>query len=466
MTRLARPLTPANPPPHLPPMPLPTAGLKTRFRWVLPCILFLGFALRVGLMFREDPVQSMLNQNDGMEYLAYARSILDGKGDDHARIFDLVRPPGYPLFLIPFESLFPMESRHLLVSIRGFEPPVRISDAMFRTIEGVQCAIDMATACIVGLIAGRIGGSRARLWTTALYAFNPLVAVFPAWVMAETVFIFLTWLGIFLLQSLGEGSSPQRWRRLVGAGIALAFACLCRPSLQAFLPVAAIWVGWIGYRRTGRLRTAIAQMAGLTVAVSVWLLPLQVRNLWHHGEFNIAPRYATAMYAMSSSREYYATFAARTPHEYYASLARLFAPYHVGSGKYQADWVRDASAFRRGRPADWWRMQGLKMIGFWRPWLNPMLYAWPMVAASALATIPTFLAGFLGMFSRRSRHPSRPLLVGIVIVGYLTGGFLFIVATRFRVPMVDIGLMVFGGIWLAGLGRPDADTPPAASEPA
>ena len=63
--------------------------------------------MRTGLSLRTDPESSLIELEDGIEYLAYARSILDGKWDDHPRIYDLVRAPLYPLFLVPFEALTP-----------------------------------------------------------------------------------------------------------------------------------------------------------------------------------------------------------------------------------------------------------------------------------------------------------------------------------------------------------------------
>ncbi len=419
-----------------------------RQRWLLSILLVIGLGLRTGLSLRTDPESSLIELEDGIEYLAYARSIIDGKWDDHPRIYDLVRAPLYPLFLVPFEALTPQKGRELTPSAKHhLEPPVKVSRGMFRAIQAVQVALSLATAGLVGLIARRLAGPSAQIWATGFMALNPFVATFAGWVMTETLFIFLVWAALHQLQVFAAETGRRRTWRLVGAAVVLALGCLCRPTLQALLPFVALWAGWVVWRTEG-WRPAVARMAILTAVVSTLLVPFQYRNWRHHGEFNLSPGYATAVACMANSEEYYRTLTAGSQEEYQAHLAVLFKDYHKSSGLKGEDWRRDARRFRQEHPGEFWHLQMLKVLIYWRPWLNPKAFSPAFVAVSAAVMVPLFVFGAAAVASPLRRHPFCKLLLLVIAVGFITGGLFFMTSVRFRVPFVDVSLMVLAAAWL------------------
>jgi hypothetical protein len=68
-----------------------------------------------------------------------------------------------------------------------------------------------------------------------------------------------------------------------------------------------------------------------------------------------------------------------------------------------------------------------------------------------LAPVRRRLRGGEGPVVRvRRRHPFCKLLLLVIAVGFITDGLFFMTSVRFRVPFVDVNLMVLA---VAGLGR-------------
>jgi hypothetical protein len=98
----------------------------------------------------------------------------------------------------------------------------------------------------------------------------------------------------------------------------------------------------------------------------------------------------------------------------------------LGSGTTPADWVAEARSFRANHPADWWELQRHKLIHFWTPWLNPLIFLKSQVLASIMALAPLFLlAAFELGRRRRQLDEFLWLLLGLVGIGWLVGGLLF-----------------------------------------
>ena len=386
----------------------------------------------------------MIEWDDGIEYLAQAKSILRGHLDDYPRTYQFIRSPLYALFLVPFEWLTPQEGREWTPSAKyHLDPPVKISTGMFRTIQAVQCLLSMGAALLVGRIAGQIAGPTASLMAMGFFALSPFIVAFAGVVMTETLFLFLLWLALHELMRFARTSGPQRWKPLVSASIVLSLGCLCRPNLQASLPVVAIWVGWIEWRNARSLKGSLAAMTLITVLISAVLLPLMIRNHQRYGELNLSPHYAKAVLAQGHSRYYYRVLAAANREDYNENLGLLFRPSKADSGMTQEHWLDEPREFFREHRKEWLILQWLKAKAFWRPWLNPTVFSGTHVAVSAIATVPLFLGAFASLLIPSiRRHPMTPLLWGVVGTSYLIGGLLFTASARFRIPFVDVAFMV------------------------
>jgi 4-amino-4-deoxy-L-arabinose transferase-like glycosyltransferase len=391
-------------------------------------LLFLvGLLLRLGFCLLVNK-ETAIGEGDGKEFFGYAQSLLALQGDNYPRFFTSIRPPFYPIFLMPF---------------------VAVNDQIVWHIQLAQSLIGCFQAFVLAKIAGRWCGQRAGNWAFVLALLHPFLIYYCAYVLTETLFIALLWSGIACLQRLDEPplKNPGRW--LILGGIALGLACLTRPTLQPFLVVAVFWLGWRMWR-IGGWTTALKRMAYFTGVVSLLLLPFMIRNLRVHGDFSLAPGGGPAMYAMSNSPDYLRMYEAKTKEEYYEVFGRLVIHYSVKGETPVEVYLEEARDFRQNHSADWWRLQWYKFKHFWTPWLNPLIFPRSLYLLSLVATTPLFLLAAIELWRRRRKmsDPFLVLLLGLVAVGYIVGGFLFHVQVRYRIPFIDVAFLLLTASFL------------------
>ncbi len=382
-------------------------------------LLLAGLLLRIAYCTTVDR-ESSFGGWDGKEYYAYAQSLVSHQWDAYPRYFNSIRPPFYPIFLLPF---------------------VVLSKAVW-PIQLAQSFMGVFQAFVLAHIAGRWRGRRAGNWAFAIALFHPFLIYYCAFVLTETLFITLLWLGIACLQRLDdpELKIPIAW--LTGAGVALGLACLTRAPLQLFLIVAVLWIGWRAFRNSGWV-SALKRMAYFTIIASSLLLPFLVRNYLVHGEASLAPGAGPEMFAFGNSPEYLRTYEARTKDEYYQISGKLVERISVNYSESLKPWLDEVRDFRQNHPADWWRLQWYKFKHFWTPWLNPLIFSRTNHLISVLTITPLFLLAAAELVVRRTtRDPFLLLLLGLIAVGYLVGGLLFHVQVRYRFPFVDVAFIV------------------------
>jgi len=391
-------------------------------------VLLAAVALRLAYALTLNTEQIFFGW-DGREFHAYAQSLLAGRGDDYPRFFNFIRAPGYSLFLMPFVALDTGTLRH---------------------VQFAQVLLGGWQVWLLGLIAARWAGQRAGNWALVLGAFNPFLIYYCALLMTECLFITLLWAGLAALQRLLPGHDARDpWRWICWSGVALGLGCLTRPGLQLLLPAAALWIGWLAWRQGGA-RAALARMAGFTAVVSALLLPWQAANVRAHGQFTLAPWHGQAVHFQTHTLEYLATYEARTKDDYYRAFGKACRDISTEPQAVPREqWLARARAFRRDHPAEWWRLQRHKLVHFWTPWLNPLIFPRHQVWASALSQTPLFLIA-LAEIARRLRRPDPflALLLAVLAAGLLVGGMLFLTAVRYRIPFVDVAFLVLTACWL------------------
>lgn len=394
-------------------------------------LLIVGLLIRFGYCLTVNR-EVAFGGWDGKEYYAYAQSLLAFQGDNYPHFFTSIRPPFYPIFLSPF---------------------VAINDSVIWHIQLAQSLVGCFQAFVLAQIAGRWRGGRAGDWAFVLALFHPFLIYYCAFILTETLFIALLWSGIACLQRLDEPQlkNPARWLTL--GGVALGLACLTRPTLQPFLAIAALWIGWRMWRTNG-WATALKRMAYFTAVVSLLLLPFMVRNLRVHGDLSLAPGGGQAMYAMSNSPDYLRMYEARSREEYYEIFGRLVTHYSTQGGASPEIYLEEARDFRQNHSAEWWRLQWHKFKHFWTPWLSPLVFPRSLFILSLLTTTPLFLLAAAELWRRRKvRDYFLVLLLGLVLVGYVVGGFLFHVQVRYRIPFVDITFLLLTASLLGHLSH-------------
>lgn len=388
-------------------------------RWHL-WLLIIGLLIRVvyGLMVSRE---ASFGGWDGKEYYAYAHSLLAFQGDAYPRYFNSIRPPFYPIFLIPF---------------------IILKDNSVWHIQLAQAGLGVLQAFVLAKIAGRWRGQRAGNWAFALALFHPFLIYFCAFVLTETIFILLLWCGIGCLQRVNDPKldSATGWLTLSAASLALG--CLTRAPLQLFLIVAVFWIGWRTLALKG-WKIALQRMAYFTLVVSLLLLPWMIYNLRTHGEFTLAPGGGQAMYTLSNSPDYLHVFEATTKDEYYQAQDRMTRRISAEEKSSLEAWAAEVETWRQTHKADWLRLQWYKFKHFWTPWLNPVIFSRANFLMSVVSAAPLFLLAPVELWRRRKlRDPFLILLLGLIGVGYLVGGFLFHVQIRYRIPYVDISFLL------------------------
>src|ERR1700674_3474275 len=80
-----------------------SAGGWRWHRWHL-WLLVAGLLIRMAYCVTVDK-ESSFGGWDGKEYYAYAQSLLSHQWDAYPRYFNSIRPPFYPIFLMPFVAI-------------------------------------------------------------------------------------------------------------------------------------------------------------------------------------------------------------------------------------------------------------------------------------------------------------------------------------------------------------------------
>lgn len=395
----------------------PTDG---QARVVLIVLTALAVGLRLAYAATVKEADAIVGW-DGWEYLSYARSILAGTSDAYVTHLNSIRPPFYPLFLagctlittavVPFvqflQSLF--GGAHVVLA--------------YRTVRLVSC-------------------NRGALVAAALIAFCPHLVFLSAFLYTETLFALLLWAGLYFFVRAAVPLARRSVVLLVVSAALLGLAALTRPTVLLLAPVLAL-ILLIGPRfrfelPTGTMAQRFLVFAGVFVAI---VTPWMFRNLAIHGEFTLAPRHGAFILAFGNSPKLLGVYEAETVDEYYSRQNALTAQFEVEGGIPQSEWLIEPKRFVREDTTQWLRLEMHKMLHFWTPWVNPMLYSASVVALSAVYSVPVFLVGLFGLGRLLKHRPplGRPLLA-VIGIGFLTGGLIFHTQVRYRVPFVDIAL--------------------------
>lgn len=253
-SRLGLPVaTPATPPAH------ELHASTTRDRLLLLSICVVALLLRLVVVW-ECAGAGLFS--DMQEYYDRARHLID-----HGQFYpDAFRPPAYPVFLAALALVF---DDHLLIAVRV-----------------VQAVLGAASVALTGLLAQRMTGPRAGLIAAAIVAVYPAWLIYPVYIIAETVFTFLTLLGLWLWSRRGY------WTAML-AGLVLSIAMQTRAvgiatiAGIAVASVVALVIPFVVRIRRGSSQTSLDEtactplamrLALLVVTFAIALAPWVVRN--------------------------------------------------------------------------------------------------------------------------------------------------------------------------------------------
>jgi 4-amino-4-deoxy-L-arabinose transferase-like glycosyltransferase len=261
-----------------------TASFKSRANAGLA--LGAGLALRLYLVLKFP----MNNASDSATYIDLAQNWLRhgiyGVAIQGQIVPVDVRPPGYPAFLVAAS-----------VTLGGSHLGILLA----------QAVVDLATCCVVALLAARIASAAGRkraalagLWIAALC---PFVANYTTGILTEVLATFFTALALLVLaegfQTAGSGGSlsgQQGWAgwiqdRWFLGGLVVGLGTLVRPETPLLLAAAglALLARWWRPANWPKLvRAGILMFVGMLLP----LLPWAARNWRAVGEVQfLAPRY-------------------------------------------------------------------------------------------------------------------------------------------------------------------------------
>lgn len=231
---------------------------RVRRDFVLPALLLTALLLRIAvIVVRHEQLQV-----DTDAYLAIAQNLLNGNG--------YCSVPGQPTAFRP--PLYPL----LVAACLSVGGPILIG--------AVQTLFGAVTVWLTYRLARCCQFShRTGLLAAGLVAVDPLLIMYTAEVMTETLFTFL----VTSLLAVSLWRAQRAWKGVV-VGVLFGITALCRPSIWAFGALAV--VGWLAsvvldgrsaaggegsiirHDRWYRLKTGAACAVSVAVTVSPWVL--------------------------------------------------------------------------------------------------------------------------------------------------------------------------------------------------
>lgn len=245
-----------------------TGRLSPRWEIVaLVAILLVGAGLRVAYLaelVRDPTFSSPAFDAHYHDYWAWGLVSGDwsrpmGLDDPRIERTPFFRPPAYPYFLAGVYAVF----GHDYLAARV-----------------VQFALGLVSVVLVHGFTRRWFGPSEGLVAAALAATYWIFLFFEGELLAPVVLVPLV---LGALATLAGCAGRPSAGRIAAAGLLLGLATLARPNVLAFVPVAALWLAWVG-RRRGTRRAAGSAALVVAVAAAV-VVPAAIRNYRASGEW-------------------------------------------------------------------------------------------------------------------------------------------------------------------------------------
>jgi arylsulfatase A-like enzyme/4-amino-4-deoxy-L-arabinose transferase-like glycosyltransferase len=216
----------------------------------MPLLFVMAVGLALRLLALQQAADMLRLPGDEAYYVSVARALVaEGR---HPGSF---RAPGYPFFM------------SLIFRLAG---PTNL-----QAVRIAQILLALLSIGLVHSIARQAYGRRAAFWSALAMAVTPNLVHFTLFLWAETLFIALLLLALWLLQRY---DIRQRALDLALAGLTLAAAALARESILPFLPVVLAWV----LLRPATLSQRCRAGALFLACVLLPILPWTLRNYREH----------------------------------------------------------------------------------------------------------------------------------------------------------------------------------------
>jgi 4-amino-4-deoxy-L-arabinose transferase-like glycosyltransferase len=237
--------------------------MKTKLLYALIGILILVHLVMV-LPAMQYPSRYQLR--DSYDYLDLARTLLS-TGRFTSTVYpgvDLLRPPGYPVFLMI--GLWLGHGETGLISL-------------------IQVLLLFVTAWLLYRISVELGHRQIGLIAVIIYLLNPNAAFWSMVLLTETLTGFWLTLGLWCFVHFWT-TKRRRW--LLGAGLTLAIGALTRPIILPMAIGLGLLFFLLEWRRSNLPIQSLKASLVFFVGFLVLVIPWQLRNLEVHKQFTIS----------------------------------------------------------------------------------------------------------------------------------------------------------------------------------
>jgi hypothetical protein len=402
---------------------------RSRQRVVLAGVLILAFVVRLVVILKiQSPVVG-----DALEYLDGARRLLEGQPLAAKNDYFFVRAPGYSLFVAGVWAL--SGTRSLLL------------------VQVAQVLVAVATCAYVIALARCLSDKpQVAFWSGLVAALYPYHLHSSAVIGAEVLsMLFLAASTYHLVRGLA--ATPD-WRQVVLGSLLYAFANLVRPNNATALPFLLLFFAW-HYRHSLRalLQTAVILVSAVALVSLPWSIAVHREGLgWMFMTDGLGASYFVG-HSENAERIYCASISDEERKERlrFGSLARFNKTPEYALAKTLPPPQQDDVFLRSGLAWDRQHLGKLpclfvmKVVHYWRPWGDPLVYSRSAVAVSLLS-LPLLVLGTIGIWLALSgrRSTLAALAACHALAATLSAGLIH-ATIRYRVPIIDLLWMPFFG---------------------
>ncbi len=436
---------------------------------LLGLVLLLGLLLRVaylGEIIHEPTFSYTVYDPQYNDY--WARGMATGEwvlpagvNDPEVRTTPHGRPPGYPHFLAGVYWLF---------------------GANYLAPRLVQMALGLVNVVLIFLLGRAVFGRAVGLVSAAFLAVYWAFIYFEGLLTYPAVVVFVLLVLMHVLR-LWHRRPAFQWALL--AGIVLGVFGLFRPNGLLFVPVLAVWMGWVLHRR-GAWRPVLAGVVGLVLGVLIALTPGVVRNYRVAGDFVFISSYGGLNFYVGNNEEA-SCVEPRIPEleelagirnwccfDYpliVRGLGEKLGKENLRFSEANRYFYGQAIRFIREHPLKFLKNTGKKALLFWGPReiTNDTVLAYDKRHAVVLRYLPgfpwvlaLFLVGLAAVVGSRGGVNTEPrtaaaswefaVVLALFVFTYFLSVIPFFIAGRYRVPIIPF-LLLFGAYAVVHVAR-------------
>ncbi len=225
----------------------------TRFGLALAAIAVAALAIRIVYGLRVMGEHRF--GGDAVEFHLLAQVLVDTGSYlqpfpwllDHQEIPTAEKPPLFPAYLGVWTKLGAESYKSHLVA---------------------TAFLGAGTVAAIGAIGRRVGGATVGLVAAAVAAVYPSLILLDASLRSESLYVLLIALSVLAAYRVAERPT---WRRAAVLGVAIGLAALTRSEALFLVLLLGLPAVWLGAPRGGRLRPALAVVAGCALLAVPWV---------------------------------------------------------------------------------------------------------------------------------------------------------------------------------------------------